>query len=393
MALRRIIILGSTGSIGRQTLGVVEHLNALHEQGEYEDRFEVVGLAAGSKGELLREQGERFGCDRLALANGDSGPARAGARAAETLVRETPCDIVVAAIVGAAGLPATLAAAELGRRIALANKEALVAAGALVTPAAKRSGAELAPIDSEHAAAWQCLQSLGAQAPPFAAPACVKRLVLTASGGPFRTWPRERAERATPEEALRHPTWSMGQKVTIDSATMMNKALELIEAHWLFGLGRSRLAALVHPRSVVHAVLELTDGSSLAQLAPADMRIPIQGALTWPRRARGMCAPLDAAAAGTLEFEAADRERFPALGLAERVLEAPDSTAGAVLNAANEEAVAAFLRGKITFGGIVELAELALDQIEAHPARDLNAVLAADAAARELVRARQGALR
>ena len=318
---RRLLLLGSTGSIGTQTLDVVSHLNALHARGEWPTRFEVVGLAAGSNGTLLAEQAAAFGVSETALAHPGDGAlpsalagARTGVDGAERLVREVEADVVLAAMVGSAGLPATLAAVELGRDVALANKETLVAAGSLVVPAAERSGSRLLPVDSEHAALWQCLQS-GQESshvcPPMRADRGVRRLILTASGGPFRTWEKARIERATPAEALNHPTWRMGPKVTIDSASLTNKALEVIEAHWLFGVPGERIDVLVHPQSTVHSFVEFEDGNVIAQLGPPDMRMPIQYAITFPLRPLGRSASLDFTAMSRLDFETPDLERFP----------------------------------------------------------------------------------
>lgn len=406
MAVRRIIILGSTGSIGTQTLDVVRSLNAAHADGRGEHRYEVVGLAAGNNTELLRQQAERYGVKHLALAS--ETPPGAGSRgweeeagvrrghgAAEQLVREVDCDIVVSAIVGVAGLSATLAAVNLGRDVALANKETLVAAGELVVPAAEASGARLLPVDSEHAGAWQALACVGCVghgprdltlAPPMKLDARVRKLTLTASGGPFRGASKDDIEHATPAQALKHPTWSMGRKVTIDSASLMNKALELIEAHWLFGLPPERLDAVIHPQSLVHAFVEYCDGSVLAQLGAADMRCPIQVALTWPGRAPGAAKRLDPMTLSRLDFEPPDHARFPALRLAYRVME-KGGTAGAILNAANEAAVQQFLQpgSGLRFGQIGRLAGEALEAVPVKPLTSLDDCLEADAMAREFV--------
>jgi 1-deoxy-D-xylulose-5-phosphate reductoisomerase len=391
---RRVIILGSTGSIGTQSLDVIEHLNGLHARGEYPDSFRVVGLAAGRSVSLLREQAERFGCGDCALADeAGAGALRgiarvyAGPDSADALVRSVPCDVVIAAMVGAAGLPATLAAVELGRDVALANKETLVAAGGVVIPAARRSGAKLLPVDSEHAAAWQCLMCLlgpGA-APPTAVDARLARLVLTASGGPFRLWTKEQIEVATPEQALRHPTWTMGRKVTIDSASLMNKVLEVIEAHWLFGLEPERIGVVVHPQSIVHAAAEMCDGSLIAHMSAPDMKCPIQAALSWPARVEGSCRRVRLEELKSLAFEAPDAERFPAIRLAERVMR-EGGVSGAVLNAANECAVEAFLAGAMGFAEIPRVVERAMNAVGAMRAATLRDCLEADAAAREHVR-------
>lgn len=391
MPPRRLIILGSTGSIGTSTLDVVAHLNHLHARGEYPDRFDVVGLAAGHNHELLAQQAARFNCSNTACSRPDSSATFRVPTAALDLVRAVDCDLVMAAIVGSAGLPATLAAVELGRDVALANKETLVAAGALVIPAAVRSGSRLLPVDSEHSGVWQALMGIKPTplAPPLKAPDAVRRVTLTASGGPFRTWSPEQIRHATREQALRHPTWSMGAKVTIDSASLMNKALELIEAHWLFELPPEKLGAVIHPQSIVHAIVELNDASVLAQLACPDMRTPIQAALTFPRRAEGVAPRLDLASLSRLEFESPDPARFPALALADLVMHRGESS-GAILNAANEEAVAAFLdpARNLAFHRIPDLAREALETIPTGPLRDLSDLAEAESLARDLVRRR-----
>lgn len=377
---RRLMVLGSTGSIGCNTLAVAEHLA---QQGM---DLRVVALAAQRNAEVLIEQARRLGVQHLAVCDVDAAAqvrealpeahVYVGEDAAERLVREVGCTDVAAAIVGIAGLPATLAAAELGRRIHLSNKETLVAAGDLIRPILERSGAQLLPVDSEHSAVFQCLHGRNASA--------VQRLVLTASGGPFRDTDLDTIRDATPEQALTHPTWDMGPKVTIDSATMMNKALEIIEAHHLFNLPGEQIDAVIHPQSVVHSFVEMRDGSVLAQLGPPDMRGPIQLALTWPGRVPGISEPMDWQALTRLDFQPACHDRFPALGLAYRAIRA-GGTAGAVLNAANELAVQAFLDLRIPFGRIVELATLAMDTISVRPADSLDAVLDADRRARALI--------
>ncbi len=398
---RRVIVLGSTGSIGTQTLEVIEHLNALHARGEFADRFQVVGLAAGRNAELLEAQARRFGVrqtslhmlesDQLSLLQescsgaGDDWSTRRGDEAATKLVQQVDCDIVVAAITGVAGLPATLAAVELGRDIALANKETLVAAGSLIVPAARRSGSKLLPVDSEHSGVWQCLGNREAGAPPPLALALdreVTRIILTASGGPFRTWTKDRIDNATVKEALNHPTWSMGKKVTIDSASLMNKALEIIEAHWLFGLSGDKIQAMIHPQSIVHAMVEFADGSVVTQMGAPDMRTPIQHALTWPGRAHGCSKRIDSLT--RLDFEEPDVTRFPALKLAYCAI-AEGGNSGAVLNAANEAAVLAFLEGRISFGRIAELARRAMDTVPVRAVSSVEDVLDADRLARAVV--------
>ncbi|MBX3387837.1 MAG: 1-deoxy-D-xylulose-5-phosphate reductoisomerase [Phycisphaeraceae bacterium] len=390
----RILILGSTGSIGTQTLEVVAHLNALHDKGLFPKHFEVVGLAAGKGAALIADQAARFGVKHLALSEGNGDAPNGGFTgqdAAERLVREIECDVVLAAIVGSAGLPATLVAVELGRDVALANKETLVAAGSLVVPAAHKSGAKLLPVDSEHAAVWQCLQcgpdcARGPIYPALAQPpACVKKVTLTASGGPFRTWEKSRVQRATKVEALKHPTWTMGEKVTVDSASLMNKALEIIEAHWLFALPAEKIDAVVHPQSIAHALVEFDDSSVITQLAHPDMRGPIQQALAFPVRAPSLVKPLDLGELSTaLQFEPPDREKFPLLELAYTVIRA-EGTSGAIFNAANEEAVLAFLRGEILFGRIGELVIEAMESIAPSPMRSLGDAIESDRSARDRV--------
>ncbi len=389
---RRVVVLGSTGSIGTQTLDTISHLNTLADRGESKQRFEVVGLAAGVRTRELAAQAARFGVPVVAVADADAAietTARVlrGTGAAEALVRESRADLVVAAMVGLAGLPATLAAVELGIDVALANKETLVAAGQVVLPAARRAGARLLPIDSEHSGLWQCLQGLAQRGervvPPCATPRGVERAILTASGGPFRQTPLAEMRNATVAQALAHPTWSMGPKNTIDSATMMNKGLELIEAHRLFDLDASRLGVLIHPQSIVHAIVELADGSSIAQLSAADMRVPIQLALTWPARAPGCAARLDWREVARLDFVEPDNERFPAIGLAMDVIRRGGG-AGAVYNAANEVAVEAFLGGSIPFGRIVEIVGESLSLVASERGETLEEILAIDAETRSL---------
>ncbi|MEM1446568.1 MAG: 1-deoxy-D-xylulose-5-phosphate reductoisomerase [Planctomycetota bacterium] len=390
-AQRRVIVLGSTGSIGVNTLAVIDHLNRTAGAG-----FEVVDLAAGANEKLLCQQAMQHGVGHVALQRGTwTGNAcgvvcHTGDDAALRLVEETESDLVVAAIVGTAGLRPTLRAIELGRDIALANKETLVAAGDVVMPAAQRHGVKLLPVDSEHAAIWQCLQSHGQRNAPnrLVVPGVhtddVRRIVLTASGGAFRDTDAKTAYHATAEQALKHPTWDMGPKVTIDSATMMNKALELLEAHFLFGVPAEKLTALIHPQSVVHGLVEFADHSVLAQLAPPDMRTPIQAALAWPDRSAGCSRMLDWTKLSRLDFAPPQAEKYPAIPLAYRVMQA-GGTSGALFNAANEAAVDAFLNRRVPFGRIVELVTEALDALPAGPADSLDAVLDADARARRFV--------
>lgn len=404
---RRLILLGSTGSIGVNTLKVVDHL-----PGE----FEVVGLAAGRNEKVLREQIERYNPQAVAVACEKTAQALrpvvgqrrlfAGADSSRQLVESLDADVTLSAIVGAAGLPATIQAIQKGMDIALANKETLVAAGELVMPLVEKHGVHLLPVDSEHSAIFQCLQTYnprhaGGNSPnPTRGVSCdspghargdvpVKRIVLTASGGPFRTADAETIRNATVEQALKHPTWNMGAKITIDSATMMNKALEIVEAHWLFGLRSDQIDVIVHPQSIAHSFVEFADHSVLAQLGPPDMQTPIQYALTWPRRVAGCSAAMDWTRLARLDFEPPDHERFPALRLAYRVIET-GGTSGAILNAANEQAVADFLDRKISFGQITDLAREALDAIPSRHITSLQDVLEADALARRFVQDRVG---
>ncbi|MDY7107347.1 MAG: 1-deoxy-D-xylulose-5-phosphate reductoisomerase [Planctomycetota bacterium] len=378
---RRLIVLGSTGSIGVNALEVVDHL---HAQGLAE--LDVVGLAAGANTALLARQAARFGVEHVAVADGGrTSPldgidhVYTGSGAAQELVEAIARegDLLLGAMVGSAGVPATLTAIDRGCDIALANKETLVAAGELVLPRATRKGVHLLPVDSEHSAIAQCLRS-GRTVDE------VRRLVLTASGGPFRTWEKQRLFSATPEQALRHPTWNMGRKVTIDSASMMNKALEVIEAHWLFDMPASKIEVIVHPQSLVHGFVEFEDGSVAAQLSPPDMRMPIQYALTWPQRLEGCARSMDWTDLRRMEFEPVDDERFPAVRLAYDVI-GRGGTAGAVLNAANEAAVTAFLDHRIPFGLIPRLAREALEAIPVRPVERLEDVLEADRLARAFV--------
>jgi 1-deoxy-D-xylulose-5-phosphate reductoisomerase len=380
---RRLIILGSTGSIGTATLEVVAHL-AQQDDGP---RYSVVGLAAGSNATLLAQQAEQFGVHDVALADTRSSSALpaslriiTGPDAALELIDRVaqPGDMVMASMVGVAGLAPVLAAIERGCDIALANKETLVAAGSVVQEAVARKGVKLLPVDSEHSAVFQCLRSGTLRE--------VDRLVLTASGGPFRTWSPERTANATLAEALRHPTWQMGRKVTIDSASLMNKGLEVIEAHWLFDLPSDRIDAIVHPQSIVHSFVEFRDGSTIAQLSPPSMKHPIQYALTWPARLPGCCPTIAWDALRALEFEPVDHARFPAINLAKRVIDAGGSS-GAIFNAANEVAVEAFIAGSLRFGDIAAVVTDSLDRLPARAVHTLAEVLTADRDARECAHA------
>ena len=372
-------VLGSTGSIGMSTLDVIEAAP---------DRFTPHLLAAQRSVGKLLEQARRLRprwvvvTDPAAAATIGAASLPAGTRLAvgadalDDLVRDPAVDRVVSAIVGAAGLRSTWAAVAEGKTVALANKETLVMAGPLVMRLAARTGAAILPVDSEHSAIQQALCSgTGAE---------VRRIVLTASGGPFRTRPAETFAAITPEEALRHPTWSMGPKITIDSATMMNKALELIEARWLFGVPATKLEVLVHPQSIVHSMVEFVDGSVIAQLSPPDMRLPIQYALSYPRRLPGPARRFDFTRGFTLEFAPPDPARFPALALGHEAA-SRGGTAGAVLNAANEEAVRGFLAGRLRF---TDIAAVCGRVLEAHPFQDdptIEDIRRLDAWAREEV--------
>ena len=380
-ASRNVAVLGATGSIGASALDVIAR---------HPDRYRASVLAAGQNVDALLALCLEHRPDHAVIADdglytrlrdglADAGLAtqpHAGMAALDTLVAQADCDIVVAAIVGAAGLSSTLAAVRAGKRLLLANKESLVLAGELVTAAADAAGAEIIPIDSEHNAIFQCLRSRQAQAE-------VKRIVLTASGGPFRGRSRAELAQVTREQAVAHPKWSMGPKISVDSSTLMNKGLELIEAHHLFGVGRERLDVLVHPQSLVHSLVEFVDGSTLAQLGLPDMRTSLAVGLGWPERIGSGVGGLDLLKHPRLEFEAPDTDAFPCLRLAWEAM-AAGGTAPAVLNAANEVAVSAFLQGRIGFLSIPALVEDALAALPAAPADSLEVLLAADAQARQL---------
>jgi 1-deoxy-D-xylulose-5-phosphate reductoisomerase len=377
-----LVVLGATGSVGASTLDVV----ARHPQ-----RYRLQALSAHSAVEPLFELCRRHRPRQAVLAGlaEDAGLRRRfaaagtellfGAQALEQVAGAPECDAVMAAIVGAAGLPATLAAARAGKRVLLANKEALVMAGPLFMRAVREAQAVLLPIDSEHNAVFQCLpQEAGG-----AALRGVRRIQLTASGGPFRGTPVERLARVTPQEACAHPTWVMGRKISVDSATMMNKGLEVIEAHWLFGLPAEHIEVLIHPQSVVHSLVEYVDGSVIAQLSNPDMRVPIAHALGFPERIESGARALDLGAVGQLSFERPDLARFPCLALAYGALRA-GGAAAAVLNAANEVAVAAFLAGQLRFTAIAQVIEDALARVAGGAADTLEQVMQADARARRV---------
>jgi 1-deoxy-D-xylulose-5-phosphate reductoisomerase len=379
---RRVVLLGSTGSIGRSALDVVR---SLHRAGE---ALEIVGLSAHWNVPLLAAQVREFRPAAVAVTAPDVEPDAVRAAAADwrgdvqvglggldALAAGYDADLVLVAVEGVAGLRPTLAALAAGADVALATKEVLVAGGGLVTEAAARSGRRLLPVDSEHSAIFQCLAGRAQDE--------VARIWLTASGGPFRHLSPGEMAAVTPEAAMRHPTWQMGRKVTVDSATLMNKGLEVIEAHWLFGVAPERIEVVVHPQSLVHSCVELVDGSVLAQIGPRDMRLPIQYALTYPRRlSAALTAPLDLRTLGALEFEPPDPARFPCLAYAREAL-VRGGTTPAALNAADEVAVHLFLEKRITFPEIASLVRRVLDTHRSRPAASLDAILDADREARE----------
>jgi len=367
-----VAILGSTGSIGCSTLQVL---------GRQRERFRVAALTAYSNAALVRQQASEFHPSYIGIVNGTGDAGRGTGRGTQCLVEAATrpdVDIVLNAIVGAAGLEATLAALKAGKRVALANKETLVKAGEFVTRSAREGGGEIVPVDSEHSAVLQCVTGRR--------PSELARLILTASGGPFRTWTPERVADATVDEALRHPTWKMGKKITVDSATLVNKALEVIEAHYLFGLPYEEVEVVVHPQSVVHAFVEFVDGSVLAQVGFPTMELPILYALTHPTRVPDTgTRRFDPVAAGALSFEPVSADLYPAYGLG-RAAATTGGAAATAFNAANEVAVELFLAGKIRFGKIAETIARVLDAHQAGEASTLEAVLAADAEARRLGR-------
>lgn len=378
-ARRRLVVLGSTGSIGTNCLDVVDHLG---------DRLEVQGLSAHCNGDALLRQAQRYRprwvtlTDPAAAQRFETSQLPPGCRmlygpdAVAEMVQDPDVDVVVTAIVGAAGLLGTWAALEAGKTVAVANKETLVLAGALVTDLAARRGGKLLPVDSEHSAIFQAMQG----SPPGA----VERIVLTGSGGPFRGRTRDELEEVTVEEALNHPTWRMGPKITIDSATLMNKALEVIEARWLFGLPPDRIEVIIHPESVIHSFVEFQDGSVLAQLSPPDMRLPIQYALTYPERVSGPARRLNWRELSAWHFEQPDHETFPALQLGYEVAR-HGGTCGAVFNAANEAAVERFLKGDLDFLDISRACRAALDHHHYSPTPSLAELSASDRWARQEV--------
>ncbi|HEX5091457.1 MAG TPA: 1-deoxy-D-xylulose-5-phosphate reductoisomerase [Burkholderiales bacterium] len=379
-----LAVLGATGSIGASTLDVA---------GRHPDRYRIWALTARDSAEPLLALCQRHRPSYAVLSERAEDEAlRArfaeagctllfGRQALERVAADPACDVVMAAIVGAAGLPASLAAAQAGKRVMLANKEALVMAGPLFMSAAREAGAVLLPIDSEHNAVFQCLPRAG----EGVSLAGVRRIQLTASGGPFRSTPVERLNAVTPDEACAHPNWVMGRKISVDSATMMNKGLEVIEACWLFGVDASRIDVLIHPQSVIHSLVEYEDGSVIAQLSHPDMRVPIAHALGFPERIDSGARQLDLAALGSLSFERPDGARFPCLRLAYAALQAGGASP-AILNAANEVAVEAFLAGRLRFTAIATVIEETMSRVAGGPAESLAAVMHADARGRHAAR-------
>ncbi len=378
--MKRVIILGSTGSIGKNTLRVIS---------ERRGEFSVVGLAGLDEVRELTAQAKSYSAQAVALAQIPKGRSTrelkklgkhffTGADAATRLVAKTEADICLVAISGAAALEPTLAAIEKGMDIALASKEVLVMAGEITTAAVRAAGVKMIPVDSEHSALFQCLAGVSSDE--------VENLWLTASGGPFLGWPVTRLKKVTPQQALAHPSWQMGPKITIDSATMMNKGLEVIEAHHLFGLPAEKIKVVAHPQSLVHSMVELVDGSLLAQLSEPDMRLPIQYALTYPERRRRKSPRLDFSRVRQLEFLPITVKDIPCLELAYRALVA-GGTAPAVMNAANEEAVPAFLAKKLDFLGIQKIVKDTMRELGASPVNGLGDIKRADAAARKKARA------
>jgi 1-deoxy-D-xylulose-5-phosphate reductoisomerase len=391
--MKSVTILGSTGSIGLSTLEVL----SLHPE-----KFSVYALTAKQSVETMLQQCLQFkpevavmldaaAADKLAEAlrkEGCKTIVRSGAEALEAVSSSSHTDIVVAAIVGAAGLLPTLAAAKAGKRILLANKEALVMSGALFMKTVAKNGATLLPVDSEHNAIWQCLPVANTQHHDFNGKG-VRKIILTASGGPFRDYELDKLDDVTPEQAVAHPNWSMGQKISVDSATMMNKGLEVIEAHWLFGLQSEQIEVVLHRQSVIHSMVDYEDGSVLAQMGNPDMRTPITNTLSWPDRIASGVEPLDLVKVSRLDFSKADFSRFPCLRLAYKALN-DGGTATAILNAANEVAVEAFLNEQIRFTDIAKIIEEVLNELPLNEATSLEQILADDAAARALATSKIG---
>ena len=375
--MKKIAILGSTGSIGTQALDICRR---------HPDRYRVAALTARGSREKLFDQVREFRPEMAGLTEGID-PAdipedlrfcrwMSGKEALKAAAAETDADQVLVSIVGIAGLQSVMDALEAGRQVLLANKEALVTGGHLVTDLARKKGKPLLPVDSEHSAIFQCLQAAGGNVP--------EKIWLTASGGPFRTWEKERIERATPAEALKHPNWNMGAKITVDSASMFNKGLEIMEARWLFDMPEDRIRVVVHPESIVHSAVVFRDGAVLAQLGVPDMRVPIGYAMSYPERLETGVREPDIFALGSLTFCEPDEEKFPALRLAREALRA-GGAACAVFNGANEAAVAAFLREEIPFGEIARRVETALDRLAGLKADSIEEIMEADRLARQVV--------
>jgi len=381
--MKRVILLGSSGSIGESTCKVARALP---------EKMKIVGLAVAKSTDRLLEQAQEFGVKALAVSDAQAAenvknrlPSGAkfysGPDGLTRMVEETQADMVLVAIVGTAGLAPALAALQSGKDLAVASKEILVLAGSAVMAEAKKGGKQILPVDSEHNAIFQCLQGANGKE--------VRKVILTASGGPFRRSSSQEMEKVTVAQALKHPTWSMGRKITIDSATMFNKGLEMIEAHWLFGLPMSRVDVVVHPQSIVHSMVEFIDGSVLAQLSVTDMCFPIQYAVTYPERMPSGLPPLDLAKLGNLSFEAPDEKRFPALRLAREAGEAGGTLPG-VFNAANEVAVEAFLEGRISFPRIWGMVESVMQEHRTEKNPNLDSIVAADQWARVQAKAQLG---
>ena len=375
---KRVLILGSTGSIGTSALIVARQIP---------DRMEIVGLAAGTRLEDLEAQAKEFGVNHLCLADESrykelqklGRNIYSGANGLVEIVEATKPDLVLVAIVGVEGLPPTLAAIELGCDVAVASKEILVMAGEVVMNSARKKGVNILPVDSEHNAIFQCLEGHKGGSDE------IRRLIVTASGGPFRKLPAEDLSEVKLEDALKHPTWEMGQKITIDSATLFNKGLEMIEARWLFDIPMSKVEVVVHPQSIVHSMVEFIDGSVLAQLSTTDMCFPIQYAVVWPERLKNKLKPLDFPTLAKLEFEAPRENDFPALNLAREAGER-GGTLPAVLNAANEVANEAFRLSSLTFPGIWQVVEETMNQVEHIDSQELGVVVNADLEARKIAR-------
>ncbi|MDF1588757.1 MAG: 1-deoxy-D-xylulose-5-phosphate reductoisomerase [Gammaproteobacteria bacterium] len=387
--MQLVTILGSTGSIGISTLDVI---------GRHPDKYKIYALTANRSVDSLFKQCQQCNPEVAVMLDqaaaeqlqqkiikaGLATEVMSGVNALELVASQTRVDCVVAAIVGAAGLMPTLAAAKSGKRILLANKEALVMSGALFMREVEANGATLLPVDSEHNAIWQCLPVGGKQRHHFNDKG-VRRLILTASGGPFRDFDTTQLEHVTPEQAVAHPNWSMGQKISVDSATMMNKGLEVIEAHWLFGMPANQIDVILHRQSIIHSMVDYDDGSVLAQMGNPDMRTPIANALAWPERIDSGVTPLDLVAVGRLDFTKADFNHFPCLALAYRALEA-GGTSTAILNAANEVAVDAFLNHQIGFTHIAKIIDKVLTELPSHHGDTLEQVLADDQHARQFAK-------